>query len=179
MRHMRPGSIASRSGRGFARPGLGGRSSQIGGVRDKLGTWQHVARMATTTWLPPAQACSGGPRARCDARPAVAPKRHELLGVRKRRLCSNRAVSGTGARAQRGRRDPRPLAPLRALFRFRLSSLPCGHSRLRSVGGRSFLLPSHYSWQGRREPEKLDRRSADCQLGGHCGCRPAWVLRFL
>jgi len=31
---------------------------------------------------------------------------------------------------------------------------------------------SHYSWQ-EREPEKLDRRSANCQLGGHCGCGPS------
>jgi len=33
-------------------------------------------------------------------------------------------------------------------------------------------LASHYSWQ-EREPEKLDRRSANCQLGGHCGCGPS------
>ena len=121
----------------------------------------HAAKMAMTP--------SDRPRAMLRV---LRRTHHELLGVRKRRLCSNRAVLGAGAWAHRGRRgltascDPRGPCFASGRCRCRVGAGACD----RLVDG---LSSWHHITSGReREPEKLDRRSADCQPGGHRGCRP-------
>jgi len=95
-RSYRPAEVTSRHHGFCVRPSRAGRSRK---PASSVKSWAH-GNMLPMWLLPPvalAQACFGSPPQSSRYETRCGLERHEFLGVRKRRLCSNRAVSGTRA----------------------------------------------------------------------------------